>query len=314
MILTENYESKLNTFCLEQMYSTLRMVTRHQPKVKNTKENRYESMLFLQEGKGRMGEGGLRKRGYFKISRPDKPLITIVTIVFNGEKFLEKTIQSVINQTYDNVEYIIIDGGSTDGTLEVIKRYEHAIDYWVSEKDGGIYDAMNKGIALTSGQCINFMNAGDWLFKTETLQNIFTSLEGVDIAYGNHEVRYASGRKRLGQAGNIRDMWKGSQFCHQAVFVNSQYQKANNFNMGTKIAADFEFFYSSKKNGAKFKHIPQTVCSLQAGGVSDKVRVEVLLSFWLIVEKGFWVNSYYLSKVISEIFKSSAKKCWNFFN
>ena len=306
--LAENFDSNLNIFCLEQKYSTLRMVTRRRPTLESCKDGRYENVLFLQEGKGRLGEGGLRKRGYFKTSRPDKPLITIVTIVFNGEQFLEKTIQSVINQTYDNVEYIIIDGGSTDGTLDVIKSYEHAIDYWVSENDEGIYDALNKGIALTTGQYINFMNAGDWLFKNETLRSIFSSLEGAEVTYGNLEVRYASGRKRHVEAGKVRDMWKGSQFCHQAVFVNTQYQKANKFNLGTKIVADFEFFYSSWRSGANFKHISLTVCSFQAGGVSDLVRVDVILSFWLIVEKGFWVNAYYLSKIISEIFKSIIKK------
>lgn len=310
--LAKNFDSNLNIFCLEQMHSTLRMVTRRRPTLESSKEGRYENVLFLQEGKGRLGEGGLRKCGYFKTSRPDKPLITIVTVVFNGEHFLEKTIQSVINQTYDNVEYIIIDGGSTDGTLDVIKSYEYAIDYWVSENDEGIYDAMNKGIALTTGQCINFMNAGDWLFKNETLQNIFSSLEGAEITYGNLEVRYASGRKRHLQAGKVKDMWKGPQFCHQAVFVNAQYQKANKFNLGTKISADFEFFYSSWRSGANFKHIPVTICSFQAGGLSDVVRVDVILSFWLIVEKGFWVNTHYLSKIISEVFKSIIKKTLEF--
>ncbi|HAH56818.1 MAG TPA: glycosyltransferase, partial [Bacteroidales bacterium] len=85
--------------------------------------------------------------------------MTVVTVVFNGVEFLEDTIKSVIGQTYDNVEYIIVDGGSKDGTLDIIKKYEYAIDYWVSEPDKGIYDAMNKAIDLGSGDWINFMNA-----------------------------------------------------------------------------------------------------------------------------------------------------------
>jgi len=94
-------------------------------------EDKFETVLFLPEGEGRKGQGGLRTQGYFKKSLPDKPLITVITVVFNGEEFLEETIQSVINQTYDNVEYIIIDGGSTDGNLVVVCNYEHVTDYWL---------------------------------------------------------------------------------------------------------------------------------------------------------------------------------------
>jgi glycosyltransferase involved in cell wall biosynthesis len=96
--------------------------------------------------------GGLRTKGLFKATSPAKPLITVITVVLNGERHLEQAIQSVIKQDYPHIEYVIIDGGSTDGTLDIIRKYEARIDYWVSEPDNGIYDAMNKGIALARGE------------------------------------------------------------------------------------------------------------------------------------------------------------------
>lgn len=247
--------------------------------------------------------------GYFKVSLPDKPLVTILTVVFNGESVLEETIQSIIHQSYDNVEYIIIDGGSTDGSLDIIRKYQHAIDYWVSEKDNGIYDAMNKGIDLATGKWVNFMNAGDWLFKHDTLESLLPSLTHSDaeIMYANHEVRYASGRKRQAQAGKTTNLWKGSQFCHQAAFVSTRFHKLHKFNLCNRIAADFEFFFSAWKNKAKFISEPITACSIEAGGVSDTARVDVILSFWLIAKKSLFVNCYYLLRISTEILKTAIK-------
>lgn len=94
----------------------------------------------------------------------DNPLISVVTVAYNAVTTIEKTILSVINQTYPNVEYIIIDGGSTDGTVEIIKKYANKLAYWVSEPDNGIYDAMNKGAKVATGEWINFMNCGDSFF------------------------------------------------------------------------------------------------------------------------------------------------------
>ena len=115
---------------LDEGYSTTRLLTQEKPQIINTTEDKFETVLFLPKGENRKGEGGLRTKGYFKKSFDDKPLISIITVVFNGEKYLEETIQSVINQTYSNVEYIIIDGGSTDGTLDIIKKYEDSGKSW----------------------------------------------------------------------------------------------------------------------------------------------------------------------------------------
>lgn len=123
------------------------------------------------------------KRFYMKTN----PLITVITVVYNGEKYLEETILSVINQSYENIEYIIIDGGSTDGTLDIIKKYEDKIAYWVSEKDKGIYDAMNKGIKTATGEWLNFMNAGDHFYSRDILAKLFDNLnqDEYDLIYSD---------------------------------------------------------------------------------------------------------------------------------
>ena len=118
----------------------------------------------------------------------NNPLISIVTVVYNGKVFLEETILSIINQTYKNIEYIIIDGGSTDGTVDIIKKYENKISYWISEKDNGIYDAMNKGIKKSTGEWINFMNAGDLFNDNNVLTNFYNKSlinDNVDFFYSD---------------------------------------------------------------------------------------------------------------------------------
>lgn len=116
-------------------------------------------------------EGGLRTRGLYKSSLTD-PLVTVITVTYNCGPRLEDTILSILNQSYSNIEYIVIDGGSHDGTLDILKRYDHAIDYWVSEPDKGIYDAMNKGIRLSSGEWLSFLNAKDTFCEPGTIESV----------------------------------------------------------------------------------------------------------------------------------------------
>ena len=120
------------------------------------------------------------------------PLISIVTVVYNGIKDIEKTIQSVIGQNYPKIEYIIIDGGSNDGTVEVIKKYADYVDYWVSEPDGGIYYAMNKGIEVAKGEWIHFRNCGDYFINESILMNFFANKieNDVIIVHGNTRFIY----------------------------------------------------------------------------------------------------------------------------
>ncbi|MCI5179906.1 MAG: glycosyltransferase [Candidatus Electrothrix sp. AW3_4] len=232
-------------------------------------------MLFLPEGEGRRGEGGLRTQEYFKRSLPEKPLITVITVVFNGAQHLEETILSVIRQTYDNVEYIIIDGGSTDGTLDIIRKYEHAIDYWVSEKDEGIYDAMNKGIDLTTGDWINFMNAGDSFFSKNILAE--SQLDNsFDVIFGDH-ASYTTDKKIYCKHNARKSFWKGCvPYCHQSLFVKRELVLQFPFNLKYKVAADYNQYIQFKSFGAKIVHISKTISLVLEGGFSFVERKDLL--------------------------------------
>jgi len=138
-------------------------------------------------------EGGLRTRGLYK-SNLTYPLVTVITVTYNSGPRLEETIFSVLNQTYSNIEYIIIDGGSNDGTLDIVKRYDHAIDYWVSAPDRGIYDAMNKGIRLSSGEWLNFLNAKDTFGEPGAIESVATNHFHGDAKFIYSDVLLSNGK------------------------------------------------------------------------------------------------------------------------
>ena len=154
---------------LNSSYSTTRRVYRIKPKKNFAKIKLYniKKKYFIDKI-----EGGLRAKNLFKKSQLGKPLITIITVTYNCRNLLERTIKSVLNLSYDNIEFIIVDGGSTDGTLNIIKKYNKFIDFWISRKDSGIYNAMNKGSKYAGGEGLFFLNAGDKLKNREFIRLI----------------------------------------------------------------------------------------------------------------------------------------------
>ena len=158
-----------------------------------------------------------------KQGRDDK--VTVVTVTYNAEDFLEETILSVINQTYKNVEYIVVDGLSTDGTLNIIKKFTDDIDIWVSEKDAGIYDAMNKAIDIASGEWIVFMNAGDSFYNSDVIQEVFDGMpEGAELVYGHHAWKH-DGKVSTIYARPLEVMWQHISFSHQSLFSRTSLMK-----------------------------------------------------------------------------------------
>jgi glycosyltransferase involved in cell wall biosynthesis len=290
--------------CLDEIYSTTSKLV----KIKEL-DSEFRT-FFLPIKQGRKGEGGLRTKGYIKRNFKNYPLISVVTVVFNGQFFLEKTIQSVIRQNYKNIEYIIIDGGSIDRTLDIIKKYDKQIDYWVSEPDNGIYDAMNKGIDLASGQWINFMNAGDCFYANEVINELLLEIDwqDKDFIYGDHEVEYFNKKKKIVKAGSISKIWKGSQFCHQSVFTRLDQHKKYKFDLSYHIGADFKFFYKCYLKNARYHYTNKVIATITNGGVSDRNRIDSIVSWWSVVEKKNKTNLYYIIVILKEMFKKKVKQ------
>jgi len=241
----------------------------------NSKSDSKEESRHREEKDRHSREGGNLSSPLTESTSQEKPLITVVTVVYNGEQFLEETILSVINQTYDNVEYIIIDGGSTDGTLDIIRKYEHAIDYWVSEKDKGIYDAMNKGISLSSGSIIGILNSDDLLYNTDTLENIIDTylLKNADVIYG--DILLVNPKTKLVKEkrfAKIRKMAYGMYLNHPAIFISlSIYKRFGIFRSDIfKMAADYDLLLRILIEKVRFIYINKYLAVMRDGGVSIK--------------------------------------------
>jgi len=261
---------------VENRYSTTQLLETVKPVFEYIQGQAFETVLFLRGGGARQGEGGLRTHGYFKNHKSEMPLITVITVVFNGEEFLEKTIESVINQTYANVEYIIIDGGSTDGTLDIIHKYEHAINYWLSERDDGIYDAMNKAVSLSSGSWLNFMNAGDKFIDFYKIAEIAHSLVDFDgIFTAKVEVVNSEGNF-LGYCHPKKSfepelILKENCIAHQSAFISiAVFRKIGLFKNSYKIHGDYDFWIRAYVSDVPYKFQDTVVAYFNNNGVSSE--------------------------------------------
>jgi len=187
----------------------------------------------------------------------NKPLISIITVVYNSYKFLEGTIESISKQTHKNFEYIIVDGGSTDGTLDLIKKHDASIDKFVSEPDNGLYDAMNKALQMAEGVYVWFINSGDKIYENETIAFLSQLAEKEnypDVMYGEtiiiDEADNEIGLRRLRPPQNMtwKSLINGLVVCHQSFLVKKE--KAPLYNLKLKIAADYDWILKCLKNAA----------------------------------------------------------------
>jgi len=239
-----------------------------------------------------------------------QPTVTFITVVYNGEKELESTIQSIINQTYPNIEYVVIDGGSKDGTVDVIKKYRDKISYFISESDKGLYDAMNKGIKASTGDYLWFMNAGDLVYSNDILEKIFINQNSTpDVIYGETEMIDNNGKsigmRRLKAPETLT--WKSLQWgmvvCHQSFIVKREkcipydlhFRIASDINWMIKVLKQSEHIFNThlilakfKTSGLSYNNIPTSLKERFRIMIKNYGLVKTVFNHAIIAVKFFW--------------------------
>lgn len=198
------------------------------------------------------------------------PLISIITVSYNSVKTIEQTILSVINQNFKDYEYIIIDGGSTDGTIDIIKKYQNQISFWISEPDGGIYDAMNKGLKLAQGKFISLLNSDDW-FEQDSLNYVANSYKlnpNVDLFHGL--LRFIDINDEPDSIiGHYNSYLNTGMIEHPTCFVKKElYERVGLFDLNYKSASDYDWMLKAKIADANFLLIPKILTNFRRGGMS----------------------------------------------
>ncbi|MDE6371395.1 MAG: glycosyltransferase [Duncaniella sp.] len=203
--------------------------------------------------------------------------ISVVTICYNpGPETLERTMCSVLDQDYDNLEYIIIDGGSTDGSVEIIKKYASRLAHWVSEPDKGIYDAMTKGVEAATGKYINFMNAGDTFFDNHVLSQVWDGKDyDEDVVYGSTILNFNGGYKphHPSDLKSFSRKWV-MPFGHQSSFTKVSTLKARPFDQSYPHAADYVFFRDLYEAGGTFRKVRKYISIFDQWGVSSGMTLD----------------------------------------
>ena len=220
-----------------------------------------------------------------------QPKLSVITIVYNNVRDIERTVLSVLNQTYPNIEYLVIDGASTDGTLELLKKYESKLSKLITEKDRGIYDAMNKGLALATGEYVLFMNSGDEIYAPDTVQNVFATAEGGDMYYGETEMYneqwQSLGRRRhqIPQQFNWRSFRFGMSVSHQAIYIKRSLTEP--YDMQYHLSSDIDWIIKSAKKAKKIVRVEGYVAKYLVGGMSKKRHRQSLKERFQIFSKHY---------------------------
>lgn len=218
-----------------------------------------------------------------------QPTLSVITVVYNNAVDIERTILSVINQTYPNIEYVVVDGASTDGTLQIIEKYKEKIAHLVSEPDKGIYDAMNKGLALATGDYVIFMNSADEFYSPETVANVFACAPDADIYYGETEMMDAN-NESLGQRRHKapekftwRDFKYGMSISHQAIYIKRSLVEP--YDPKYQLSADIDWILRAAKKARTIVNVHQYVAKYKVGGMSKHKHRQSLMERFDIMKR-----------------------------
>lgn len=219
------------------------------------------------------------------------PVLSVITIVYNNVRDIERTMLSVLNQSYPNIEYLLIDGASTDGTKAIIEKYKDRLTKYISEPDKGIYDAMNKGLALATGDYVLFMNSGDEIYDRNTVANVFTCGTDADIYYGETEM-YNDNWESLGQRRHEAPesfTWKsfryGMSISHQAIYIKRTITEP--YDLKYKYSADIDWIIKAAKKAGKVVNTKRYVAKYLVGGVSKQKHLDSLKERFHIFSKHY---------------------------
>jgi glycosyltransferase involved in cell wall biosynthesis len=265
-----------------------------------------------------MQHGGKRANSNYRLtSSQQQPIVSIITVVYNSIGLLEHTIHNILAQTYTNIEYVIIDGGSTDGTLELIKSYDAQLSYWQSEPDKGLYDAMNKGLQAATGDYVWFINSGDLIYNPETLTQIIAQNNTADIIYGDvvfmnsaWEVlaeRHKYTPQKVPKTLNVNALHLGMCVCHQALIVRRSI--APMYKLKYKINSDYDWEIGCVKNAKSTHNTELILAKFLTGGVATRQIKKGLQERWSVMLHHFgWLQTVQSHAVIL------ARGLWYYFN
>ncbi len=236
------------------------------------------------------------------------PKISIITVCYNAEIYIAKTIESVLSQTYSNYEYIIVDGGSSDKTLSILENYKSKIDKLISEPDNGLYYAMNKGIKLAQSEYIIFINAGDTFHASTTLENLFSSCRNSDVIYGDtlitDENWKVKRKRRLRPPAKLKytDFNKGMLVSHQAFVAKRSL--APYFDTNYRYSADFNWCVEILKRAETICNASIPIAHFMAGGQTSKTILPGLKERFSIMLRhyGFWSTLYSHFYIVGRFF------------
>ena len=246
--------------------------------------------------------------------------LSIITITYNDLEGLERTYRSIRRQTFRDYEWIVVDGGSTDGTKEFLEEHNDELAWWCSEKDKGVYNAQNKGTQHARGEYSIYMNSGDSFYADDVLEKVFEKeTEGADVIYGNWMLVFENGKTRLGRAPEAADLayFFEDNMCHQSMLIRTEAVRSRPYDETFRIYADWEEWLALLMQGKTFRRIDLTICNFMVGGIStgddapEKLKQERKAEIKRIQERYYpelWQKA--MSRVMPAVREYNALKSW----